>query len=101
MKLQNVTAADVAQVYSGKQGCMCGCKGKYFDSGKMIAKVLNILKSDARTVASEGMGADCGSIIHIDDKLVQRDSERNYVVYLKAGRVVDAPVDLFDNLPIG
>ena len=28
--IQNVTPSMVMQAYSGKIGCMCGCKGKYW-----------------------------------------------------------------------
>lgn len=27
--IQSVTPAQVLRAYSGKKGCMCGCKGKY------------------------------------------------------------------------
>lgn len=29
IQIQNVTVADVLSVYSGKPGCMCGCRGSH------------------------------------------------------------------------
>lgn len=29
MDIQSITLKDISNVYSGKVGCMCGCKGKY------------------------------------------------------------------------
>lgn len=71
-----ITPARIDQVYSGKQGCMCGCLGKYWSTGKMINKVLNILKADPRTMLQDGY------IVYIDFPARERD-ERNYVLYLK------------------
>lgn len=71
-----ITPARIDQVYSGKQGCMCGCLGKYWNHGKMINKVLNILKADSRTMLQDGY------IVYIDFQSRERD-ERNYVLYLK------------------
>lgn len=82
--LSKLTVANIDRVYSGKHGCMCGCLGNYYESGRMLTKVLNILKADSRAVVQDGY------IIHVKDDLVCRDAgnnrtERNYVVYLKEG----------------
>lgn len=37
----------VARVYSGKPGCMCGCNGKYWETGFMVKRVLDILQEVA------------------------------------------------------
>lgn len=71
-----ITTARIDQVYSGKQGCMCGCLGKYFKSGRMVTKVVNILKADPRTMLQDGY------IVYIDFPRAKRD-ERSYVLYLK------------------
>ena len=71
-----ITPARIDQVYSGKQGCMCGCLGKYWNAGKMINKVLNILKADSRTMLQDGY------IVYIDFSR-RDDRDRNYVLYLK------------------
>jgi hypothetical protein len=94
--LRRFTVAHIKQVYSGKQGCMCGCLGKYSvnpafkaqvdrergyatngGSGlRMVAKVLRILQADPRTVIEDG-------IAFIPDSLLA-DTERAYVAYLAA-----------------
>lgn len=38
-------AANVVRVYSGKPGCGCGCKGKYSDDAKNIARVSKIINA--------------------------------------------------------
>ena len=72
----------VERVYSGHQGCMCGCQGTYSETPRNITRILNILKNDSRTVIQDGY------ILHIDDNRIDRGDrhwrgERNYVVYLK------------------
>ncbi len=75
-ELVGLNAAHVEQVYSGKQGCMCGCLGKYYQNpNRMVNKVLNILKADARLMLQDGY------ILYIDFPQQDRD-ERSYVVYL-------------------
>jgi hypothetical protein len=40
-----VKLADVRRAYSGKPGCMCGCRGKYYEAGNrtvtMIVRKMN------------------------------------------------------------
>lgn len=79
--LQGLTIDKVNRVYSGKPGCMCGCNGKYFTTGPMVKKVLNILQQDPRTMQMDGV-LDDGIILFIPDRQV-KTGERNYVVYLK------------------
>jgi hypothetical protein len=75
-ELAGITSANIDQVYSGKQGCMCGCLGKYFENpNRMVNKVLNILKADDRLMLQDGF------ILYIDFPRAQRD-ERNYVAYM-------------------
>ena len=75
-QLAAITPAQVERVYSGRQGCMCGCLGKYSEDARNVKRILNILKSDTRTQIQDGY------ILYTDfDKV--RDGERNYVVYLK------------------
>ena len=74
-ELRNIHTGMVDQVYSGKQGCMCGCNGKYWKTGPMVKKVLHILKTHQYTKLQDGY------ILFID--YPNRDGERNYVVYLK------------------
>ena len=74
--IAEITPARVERVYSGRQGCMCGCLGTYSANPRQVTRVLNLLKKDPRTVVQSGY------ILHIDDKLIG-DRERNYVIYLK------------------
>jgi len=75
-ELIGLNNAHVEQVYSGKQGCMCGCLGKYYTNpNRMVTKVLNLLKADPRLMLQDGY------ILYIDFPQQDRD-ERNYVVYL-------------------
>lgn len=75
-ELIGLNEAHVERVYSGKQGCMCGCLGKYYKNpNRMVKKVLNLLKADPRLMLQDSY------ILYIDFE--SRDNnERNYVVYL-------------------
>lgn len=92
--IQEITPAMVAKTYSGRPGCMCGCKGKYFynslhvkESSKsvgydvsdsindrMVTKILRILQSNDNTKIQDGniLYADIGKT-------------RSYVVCLADG----------------
>lgn len=74
--LDAITVDKIVQVYSGKQGCMCGCNGKYWKSGKMLGKVLAILKADPRVMLQDEY------ILYIDFPQRNND-ERSYVLYLQ------------------
>lgn len=84
-ELNRITPSMLKDVYSGKQGCMCGCNGKYWSSGPMMKKVLNILKADERLMLQDGY------ILYIDFPRAQRD-ERNYVAYLAQPLPLEAQV---------
>jgi hypothetical protein len=91
--IKNVLPEQVCEAYSGKQGCMCGCNGRYSvnpahkaeaDSERgyempaarsmtQIKKVLEALQNDPRTRIIDG---------YILDRDALRPGERNYVVYL-------------------
>ena len=43
--LAALVPANITQVYSGRPGCGCGCKGTYWSRGPMLAKTLNALKA--------------------------------------------------------
>jgi hypothetical protein len=44
---------EVTQVYSGRPGCACGCRGKYFDKGsKMVKRVYNLFTRNLPNVYS-------------------------------------------------
>ncbi len=71
-----LTPDKIERVYSGRQGCMCGCLGEYFSDQRNVTRILNILKNDKRTMLQDGY------ILYIDDQKIG-DRERNYVAYLK------------------
>lgn len=94
MDKNNIVPEMVLQVYSGKQGCMCGCIGKYSvnparkeeadkergyedDVGggmREVKRVLRILQADSRAVVE-------GHILYVPDQLL-RNKERRYAIYL-------------------
>lgn len=96
MEIKDITPDMVLKVYSGKQGCMCGCLGKYWAnpnhlaeanaergydyepeevSLKHVKRVLKILQEDPRAELDR-------EILHIKSELVV-PHERNFVVYLR------------------
>lgn len=85
--IQDLTPADVSRAYSGRQGCMCGCKGKYYVSKAeaadedapsivnpgMVTKVLRTIQANEEAA---NMEAD-GSCVYLDL------GGRSYVAYLR------------------
>jgi hypothetical protein len=93
--VKNLLSRDVREVYSGKPGCMCGCRGKYStnpahkaeadaergyeqevgkQSMRMVNNVLHRMQLDVTNVRIQD-----GSILYFADA---PERERNYVVYL-------------------
>jgi hypothetical protein len=84
--IQDLTPSDITRAYSGRQGCMCGCKGKYYvatprgDSAGafsivnpgMVTKVLRTIQANEEAA---NMEAD-GSCVYLDL------GGRSYVAYL-------------------
>ena len=80
VKLNSVTPDMVDKIYSGKQGCMCGCRGKYFE-GRGVGRVLAGMKRYAKENHLTGeVYTPNLSIVFLSGY-----SARNYVVYLKEG----------------
>jgi hypothetical protein len=92
--IDGLTVDQVREVYSGRQGCMCGCRGKYSvnpahkaeadkergyeqpATGRhlpQVRKVLALFQGNPRARIQDG------NILYVADS---RDEERNYVVYL-------------------
>ena len=40
----------IAKVYSGRPGCGCGCRGRYFEDARNITRVLNVMRARADEV---------------------------------------------------
>jgi hypothetical protein len=65
---------NIKEVYSGKPGCMCGCRGKYSTEGRGVKIIYNKVMKSPFVKLDEG--AKCA---YIDD----RNASRNLVVYFK------------------
>lgn len=49
--IQSLTVKDIANVYNGKVGCMCGCKGKYaYTKHGMAAMAVDDYRKDRRDI---------------------------------------------------
>lgn len=47
MDIQAITPSQIVRAYKGKVGCMCGCKGKYYESGNaMVTKILRTIQAN-------------------------------------------------------
>ena len=68
----NTNFDNIESVYSGKLGCMCGCRGKYHTEGSVVRRIYNAVMNDpARTVDE---GAKC---VYVDT------ATRTNVVFFK------------------
>lgn len=78
----NVSTIDYARidrVYSGKPGCMCGCRGTYSSNKGQITRVINKMKAiDTPKLLQDGY------IVYIPTNSGHQDSHV-YVIYLKEG----------------
>jgi hypothetical protein len=50
-----VELKQVVRVYSGKPGCGCGCRGKYWESGPMLKKVLKLVQEAHNTMVANSV----------------------------------------------
>lgn len=42
--MASINGKKIGQVYTGRAGCMCGCRGKYSSKPAVITKVVNQMK---------------------------------------------------------
>jgi hypothetical protein len=70
----------VQEVYSGKPGCACGCRGKYYTDGKMIEKVVGIINE---TKPIDICHASDNRFVWIDKLDENGIAKRTYTVYFK------------------
>lgn len=42
--MASIRGKEIGLVYTGKAGCMCGCRGKYSNKPAVISKVVNAMK---------------------------------------------------------
>lgn len=40
-----IKVEDIAKVYSGKPGCGCGCKGKYWTDERNIKRIVGVMNA--------------------------------------------------------
>jgi hypothetical protein len=76
--IKEINIADVAKIYSGKPGCMCGCKGRYVEGEKAL-RLLNNMKKflDLSPEIDEGFDLDGKKYVAAENE------QRLYVVYYK------------------
>ena len=70
----NTSIHNIKEVYSGKPGCMCGCRGKYSSEGRGVKIIYNKVMNNPNVKFDDQ--ANCA---YIDD----RQASRNLVVYFK------------------
>jgi hypothetical protein len=51
--MSGLRLADVARVYVGQIGCMCGCQGRYSTDPRDIQRVVDALNEDPRTITED------------------------------------------------
>ena len=82
------------QVYSGKNGCACGCNGKHYENGKdknfkpmakKILKVINDAKKNPESVSELDESTDYVAVVTHEDRL--------YVAYFKDGHHLNGTVE--------
>jgi len=71
--IMDTSKHNIKRVYSGKPGCMCGCRGKYTESGAQVTKVYNMVMNHPDVKFSE-----VGKCAYLEPV-----GNRNYVVYFK------------------
>ena len=85
-----VEASQVSRVYSGRPGCMCGCRGNYSTSPAQITRVVNWLNANGAKSNADWTTAEVGN--------------RSCTAYHKAGKyakdVRPAHDDATDLLPV-
>jgi hypothetical protein len=77
MDINDIRISDIKRVYSGRPGCGCGCRGKYYDAGhNMVKRVYRILSKSPDTKCHPADG-----IFYLENE------KRYYWIYLKEGIV--------------
>ena len=85
----DIRADQVKQVYSGRPGCACGCRGNYSENRGAITVSLKkyaAALAEGRKVETIEASAGDGPILFWDNE----EGTRTYTIYLKDG--VAAPV---------
>jgi hypothetical protein len=69
----NTDKSNVVRAYSGKPGCMCGCRGKYFESGAGVTRTYNAVMNHPKVTVDRD--AKCAFVLS--------NTGRNLVVWFK------------------
>ena len=82
MNIQEITPSQIVRAYTGKVGCMCGCKGKYYTTVAdgthsavnpgMVTRVLRTIQA----APPEEIELDANYIAWV------KGGQRQYVAYL-------------------
>ena len=69
-----IKVEDIGKVYSGRPGCCCGCRGKYWDDLRNIKRIVKTINANPISTAN-----------YLDDKLSHYflDGSRWYTAYPK------------------
>ena len=74
MNVQEINPSQVVRAYKGKIGCMCGCKGKYYEPGdRMVTKVLREIQANEEAVEYDTAG----------EWIAARIGGKEHCIYLK------------------
>jgi len=88
VNIVNLDPSRVERVYSGRPGCGCGCRGKYYEDARNIKRVLKAMR-DNITLADR---------IDFSDNVAAVEGSRYHWAYLKPEPTMSAPVvELNDN----
>lgn len=74
MDIKEVTVEQVAQVYSGKPGCACGCRGAYRQDARNIKRILTMFQASDEVQFEDGIFS------------ITPEDGRWYTMYLKNER---------------
>jgi len=85
MNIQEITPSQIVRAYSGKIGCMCGCKGKYYTSVAdgthsntnpgMVTRILRTIQAAAPEEIEVNVEPNCMYLAWVK-------GARQYVAYL-------------------
>lgn len=71
-----IKVEDVVRAYRGRTGCMCGCRGRYFDEGRGLNNVLKDVNANL-TTAIRHEGLDGEQIVAVEQ------GDRTVVLYVR------------------
>lgn len=87
--LGSLTPAQLKRAYSGRQGCACGCRGKYYEQGtspqhaRQVTRILRLIQKALKTQPIEPDG-DAQGLTYVPGSHFALDTAegRSLVVYI-------------------